>query len=420
MRRRLRLGCLLGFVAALAIACGDDSVPGTERARLLWDAYYGGGEGDAANAVAVCDGRTFVVGTISLRGGGGRHYQILAYDQRTGGIIWGESRAGSYGDSGRAVACGNDTVVAEYQPGRGGTSKLMAYRADSYGERWRWFFPYQTVGEVVAMQIRQGRLFLLARETTEGGTPATHLVTRAVSVEDGSDIWEDRVEVASWATADLDVGDDRVCILVVDAGGPDPYSYAVRCLRRGDGTVAWERKLGRGIESHALSFSSDSAIVVAATGERDRPVLRAFSADDGAPLWSRSFPNPSLVVDMDAAYQRLLVAGVDFSVGATEEQFVQGLDPVTGATLWEHRVRGTQPRAVAVDRNRLVVGGVDWDSWVYDTWSGRLLVDEPTLPEPPNLSMLGIAAEKGRYFLVGAFLADPGDTTFGVRAYSAR
>jgi hypothetical protein len=123
---------------------------------------------------------------------------------------------------------------------------------------------------------------------------------------------------------------------------------------------------------------------------------------------------------MDAAYQRLLVAGVDFSVGATEEQFVQGLDPATGATLWEHRVRGTQPRAVAVDRNRLVVGGVDWDSWVYDTWSGRLLVDEPTLPEPPNLSMLGVAAEKGRYFLVGAFLADPGDTTFGVRAYSAR
>jgi hypothetical protein len=178
----------------------------------------------------------FVVGRISSPEDLSNFYRIAAYDQRSGELIWGEMRGETVGISARAVACGADIVVTVEQPFEEYAPRLRTYPADRYGEGWGWYFPEGVTVDLAILEIRDRVVFLVSRETTQGESPETHLVTRGFAAEDGSELWEDRVAVVPWATANLDIGNDRACILVVDGGGPDPYSYAVRCLRRRDGT----------------------------------------------------------------------------------------------------------------------------------------------------------------------------------------
>jgi hypothetical protein len=428
----------VALVGVLLFAgCGDDGYSGPGRATLIWQDQHDSGSTlnpsrDVANDVATCDGHVFAVGESRLDGDPQEDTsRIRTYAATTGALVWEESVDGGSNDVADEVVCGSDIIVVGGQ--RGQTGILRAYRGSTGDFLWEAYADDGDENDITSVVIHGDEVFLAARSTvTSGTTPRTSIATRVLDLETGVEKWRNRVAVAApWATALLDAGRDRVCTLTSDQG--DGLVYSLRCLRRRNGDLAWRRSAGVAdrIESQQIHFLPDGEVFVSSTVRDGATVLEAYASSDGTRLWRRSYPGLQTIVDIESSNGRVFVAGVEFMIehlsdGDTRERdilFVEGRDPATGEAAWEHRVQDTQPRAIAVDGGDLVVAGVSWQSWVFDGASGDLLVDEPRPAEPPTRFMWDVAAEDGRYFLVGAFFASldaRDDLDFAVRAYAAR
>jgi outer membrane protein assembly factor BamB len=438
---RISTPCIVVALAtALVSGCGDDDggTTGPRSAELLWqDAYDSGGEpGDArdvANAVAACGGLVYAVGETAYENDGTEDYfHVRAYEASTGLIAWQRRIESGPGDSARDVACDSERVVVTGVLGRSGT--VQSYDAITGEPQWSFGIRDGDENDLRDFALRGEHVYVVSRSTiTSGPRPDTSLIRRALNSSDGAVVWEDRTPVnAPWASAALDADGDRVCTLTGDQE-TEGLGYSVRCVRRGDGAPAWEADLGTAdrVESEVLRFVPGGDVLIVASANGDKSILQAFAARDGTSLWRRRISGLSVVVDMATTEERVLVAGVEFvfeerndgDVYERDILFVEGRDPDSGVLLWKDEIEDTQPRAIAVDGRRLVMGGVSWQSWVYDALDGRLLVEEPAAPQPDGRWMWDLAAEAGRYFMVGAFFHDlehSGNLDFAVRAYSRR
>lgn len=425
-------------LALLVAACGDDNGATAARATLLWqDAFDGGGAPgkafDVANAVAACDGLVFAVGETAE--GDEDFFHVRAYGAVDGALAWQQRIESGAGDEAREVVCADGIVVASGNLGEYGRyGAIEAYDAATGAPVWSHGIYDGDQNDVTGIVIDSGRLYVASRSTVvDGDVYETFLVRRAFDVRRGTMLWEDRNGVhAPWATAALGAGHGRVCTMTSDQGDADPV-YSIRCLRSSDGSLAWHRRVGTfgRVESEKLVFLPGGDALVLATVDDGSTVLKAFASRDGTLFWIQELPGLSAVVALAASPGRVLVTGVEFvfesrSDGDVYERdilFVQGRDSATGALVWEDRVFDTQPRDLAVEGNRVIVGGVGWDAWLYETTRGHLLVYEPAAENPPERWMWDVAAADGRYFMAGAFFGDldqTGDLDFAVRAYSYR
>lgn len=440
-RMRISVHCLVITLAIVSTTgCGDDDdgTFGPGNAELLWqDAYDSGGTPgtarDVANAVATCGGLVYAVGeTASETDGAQDYFHVRAYEASSGVVAWQQRLDSGPGDSARDVECDDDRVVVNGVLGRNAT--IQSYEAITGAPQWSFGISDGDENDIPDFALRGEHVYVVSRSTNTGGPqPETFLVRRALDSSDGTTVWEDTTPVnAPWASATLDAGGERVCTLTGDQV-TEGLGYSVRCLQRDDGTPAWNEDLGTAdrVESEVLLFVPSGNALIVASANGDKSILQAFAAGDGTALWRRRISGLSAVVDMSATKQRVLVAGVKFvfeerndgDVYERDILFVEGRDPDTGVLLWKDEVEDTQPRAIDVDGNRLIVGGVAWQSWIYDVLDGRRLVEEPAAPVPDGRWMWDIAADEGRYFMVGAFFHDldhDGDLDFAVRAYSSR
>ncbi|SDH21071.1 PQQ-binding-like beta-propeller repeat protein [Roseospirillum parvum] len=132
---------------------------------------------------------------------------------------------------------------------------------------------------------------------------------------DGRVLWQEAPEREFGAPT---VAGDRLLV-------GDENRLEVRALS--DGQVLWTHTLGRGV-IHYPPLVRDGVVYL---GGGDRH-LRAFRLADGKPLWAHDMSHPW-------TYLRRLDPGPDQGpiVAGAYEDALLGLDPATGAILWDHR-----------------------------------------------------------------------------------
>jgi outer membrane protein assembly factor BamB len=429
---RCALRCL-SLVALSVCACDDDHIGGSGRATYLWQDQYdseiaGESASDNASDVAACDGRVFVVGRTGTTSEAPGYFHVRVYNADDGELLWEDRAENGYGGSmPYRVACEGDRVIVAGIVS--GHATLRAYAARDGASLWELVFDGGDETDVSSLRMEDHVVYVARRATTfVDGAPETSSARLALRAESGVELWRDETSLpAPWAWSRLAVGSDRVCSLDEDQRG-DGLTYSLRCLRRKDGALVWNRGLGSPyrIEAAAIAFVPESDFVLAASGEGDTTILRAFRAHDGRKVWEHAYPPLSLVIAVAATPDRVLIAGVQFILDddflERDMLFVEGRDPETGDLLWSDWVEDDQPREIALDGSRLIVADVSWRAFVYDVLAGTRIIEEPALAEPKGRWMWGTAANRGRYFLAGVFFGttDWDNLDWGVRGYSLR
>ncbi len=225
-------------------------------------------------------------------------------------VVWG-ARPGGTPTS--AATLGSVTVVT--------TTNRTAVAYSLAGE-WLWETPLSDLSVVPPVRLGESTAVLA---TLDGGVVALDLAT-------GAERW--RADLDAEIRVTPIVAGDR--LLIGDQGG------ALACLDA-EGHELWVTDAGRA-RSIAVSAGPDPVVVF---GEQGSLVLQAYALDTGRPLWRQR-------VYQDA---RQLIA-LDSVVVLRDDDHVLGIDPASGAVVWDWSGQRTWT-AIGGGRRVLLLGDTE-------------------------------------------------------------
>lgn len=317
----------------------------------------------------------YVVGSASTFEVGQSHSESFVLALRTGdGNSRWEARSmtdpGAFGESIGAAATGGGLLVIA-----GSTDSRILVRAlrERTGKTaWEDSSPPpedSAIDERITTLLVDGdRVYAAGSRHTVGGRSSPYVV-RAYDLATGERLWESQFGQQLTFTSGLALVDGALVlaghywdigpgITRMEAWGLDPDSGAFLWMRRPGGRTR------DGSSAADVIAVDDRAIVVgAASRRRTLPVLRAYTADGGAP-WTADFDAWRYgVVNAAVEYRGAAVtAGVATErVSSGRRYWLRGQSPADGSVLWEEMLLlgpgDSAAHALASDGSRLVVLG---------------------------------------------------------------
>jgi hypothetical protein len=279
---------------------------------LLWGRRYNGpGKGtDVAASVAVSPGgtRVFVTGS-SMRNKSTSDYATIAYNAATGAQLW-VRRFGPGSASAVAVGPGGRTVfVTGTGATSGGDFATVAYNAATGARLWvRRYNSSGNSGDAatsLALSPRGGKVFVTG---DSGAGPGDDYATVAYSALTGARLWVRRYHGAANQT------DDARSVVISPPGGKVFVTF-VTGDRRG-------------------------------ASRRNAYATAAYSAATGAQLWVRRYRGPANGWDDPRSLaasrtgKTVLVTGVSERTAATSDYATIAYNAATGGRVWVRRYEG--------------------------------------------------------------------------------
>ncbi len=258
--------------------------------------------------------------------------------------------------------------------------------------------------------------------------PGTDFLVRAYDARTGNRLWQD---VVNKGRDDLvqGIAAGPEGVFVVGYGGNiggSALKFLVRAYDKTIGALLWEDQVGNGMnDAVAWQVETEGDLVFVSgsigQGPDQELMLRAYDARTGRLVWDTRYPTASpyaLAVDADRVYVGGNAVGI---AGGAYSAFLAAYDINTGNLLWQERLEAASGSILdlAVNGSQVFASGQGTSLLrSYDVWTGTLIWESQTgSPNGQYENASGVDVGSDLVFVAGR-RGDPfEDSEFLVQAY---